>query len=92
MDCGTMGSVRHVLGMRKSLISVGILDSVGTFVKGGVLKVEKGNKVVIKGQKIENLFKLIRSMVKVELRDSDSNSQVDKDGLCVYVCSQRKEM
>lgn len=50
----------------------------------------KGNKHVIKGQKVVNLYKLKGSTIKVEL--GDSNSQVNRNGLCVYICSHRKGM
>lgn len=51
-----VASVRHVPGLRKRLISLGALNLRGCryFAKGKVLKVVKGNKIVIKGQKVRN--------------------------------------
>lgn len=62
----TMGGVRHGPRLKKRLISLGTLDSRGCmyFAKGGVLKVVKGNKIVIKGHKVRNLYKLIESMLR----------------------------
>lgn len=47
----TVGGVRHVLGLRRSLISLNTLVSRGCryFAKCGVLKVVKDNKIVIRG-------------------------------------------
>lgn len=69
--------------LKKSMILLGTLDSRGCmyFVKGTVLTVVKGNKIVIKSQKVWNLYKWIGSTVKVEL--GDSNSQVVR--LAIYL-------
>ena len=58
----TLSDVKHVLDLRKNLISLGILDSngYGYKSKGGVLKVIKGALVVMKGQKVGgNIYKLL---------------------------------
>ena len=56
----TLTNIRHVLGLRKNLISFGTLDSIGCNFSGesGVLRVTKGFLVVMKGKKIDNLYVL----------------------------------
>lgn len=45
-----VGGERHAMGLKKSLLSIGALNSRGCkyFVMGGVLKIIKGNTAVIK--------------------------------------------
>jgi hypothetical protein len=52
--------VRHVPKHRKNLISLGVIYSIGykCITQGGVLKVSKGVLVVIKENRIENLYHL----------------------------------
>jgi hypothetical protein len=54
----TLIYVRHVLELRKNLISLGVLDSTGynCTSQGGVLKVSKGILVVMKEKRIGNLY------------------------------------
>ena len=56
----TLSDVRHVLELKKNLISLGVLDSNGYKFTGqnGVLKVSKGALVVIKAEKVGNLYRL----------------------------------
>ena len=56
----TLTSVRHVLDLKKNLISLGVLDSDGYKFTGqnGVLKVSKGALVVMKAEKVGNLYRL----------------------------------
>lgn len=51
--------------MNKSLLSVGVLDSIGCSisVREGVMKITKGSMVIIKGQKKGTLYKLIGDTV-----------------------------
>ena len=59
--------VRHVLGLRKNLISLGMLDSKGFNFssKGGVLEVSKSEKKMLKGQLAGgNLYKLLGNVVR----------------------------
>ena len=53
-------NVRHVLELRKNLISLGVLDTNGykTFIQGGVMKIYKGILLVMKAKKVGNLFQL----------------------------------
>ena len=58
--------VRHVPGLRKNLISLGMLDSKGFNFssKGGVLEVSKNGKMMLKGQLDGgNLYKLLGNVV-----------------------------
>jgi hypothetical protein len=52
--------VRHVPELRKSLISLGVLDTGGytSIFQGGVMKVYKGILLVMKAKKVGNLFLL----------------------------------
>ncbi|GFZ16976.1 hypothetical protein Acr_26g0002460 [Actinidia rufa] len=56
----TLTEVRHVLNLRKNLISIGMLDSKGCSfdASGGTLRVFKGNKEMLWGKKIEGLYRL----------------------------------
>jgi hypothetical protein len=55
-----LADVRHVLELRKNLISLGVLDTRGykSIVQGGVMKVYKGILVVMKEKKVGNMFLL----------------------------------
>ena len=62
----TLCDVRHVLDLRKNLISLGALDSNGFCYKfeSGVMKVSKGIMTVMKGQKTaENIYRLLGTTV-----------------------------
>eukprot|EP00253_Pinus_taeda_P019972 PITA_19972 len=56
----TLTSVRHVPDLKKNLISLGVLDSDGYKFTGqnGVLKVFKGALVVMKAEKVGNIYRL----------------------------------
>ena len=56
----TLSDVRHVPDLKKNLISLGVLDSNGYKFTGqnGVLKVSKGALVVMKAEKVGNLYRL----------------------------------
>ena len=58
----TIQGVRHVKGLKKSLLFIGQLDDLGckTHVENGILKVVKGALVVMKAKKISsNLYMLL---------------------------------
>lgn len=59
----TLTNVRHIPDLRLSLISFGIFDSIGCSIGilGGIVKVKKDVLVVMKGEKKENLYRLIGS-------------------------------
>ncbi|KAK2976787.1 hypothetical protein RJ640_027623 [Escallonia rubra] len=61
----TLGDVRYIPDLKKNLISLGTLDSIdcSISIKCGVMKVNKGAMVIMKGQKIGNLYKLIGNTV-----------------------------
>ena len=56
----TLTNVRHVPDLKKNLISLGVLDSSGYkgSVHGGVLKISKGILIVMKANRVGNLYKL----------------------------------
>jgi hypothetical protein len=56
----TLTDVRHVLELRKNLISLGVLDIGGykCIVQGGVMKVYKGILLVMKDKMIDNIYLL----------------------------------
>ena len=60
-----LSNVRHVPDLRKNLISLGVLDDLGYSYssKGGIMKVTKGALMVMKGQKISTLYRLIGNIV-----------------------------
>uniref|UniRef100_A0A2N9J8T4 CCHC-type domain-containing protein n=1 Tax=Fagus sylvatica TaxID=28930 RepID=A0A2N9J8T4_FAGSY len=57
--------VRHILDLRKNLISLGVLDDLGYSysTKGGVMKITKGTLLVMKGRKVNQLYRLIGNTV-----------------------------
>ena len=56
----TLTDVRYIHELRKNLISMGFLDNAGykLSVQGGVMKISKGILVVMKENRIGNLYKL----------------------------------
>jgi hypothetical protein len=59
----TISGVRHVKGLKKTLLSVGQFDSLGCKIRteNGIMKIVKGALVVLKARKIAaNLFVLMR--------------------------------
>jgi hypothetical protein len=58
-------NVRYVPNLKKNLISLGTLDSLGYgySAKDGVIKITKGTMVIMKGKKIGNLYKLLGDTV-----------------------------
>uniref|UniRef100_J3N766 Reverse transcriptase zinc-binding domain-containing protein n=1 Tax=Oryza brachyantha TaxID=4533 RepID=J3N766_ORYBR len=67
----TLSNVRHVPRMKRNLISLGTLESLGYKYVGdnGVLKISKGNLVVLKGNRIDSLYFLQGSKVTVVIGD-----------------------
>ena len=62
---GTLKDVRHVSDLRKNLLSLGGLGSSGYKFSGadGILKVTKGSMAVLKAERMENLYKVIESVI-----------------------------
>ena len=60
-----LSNVRHVPDLRKNLISLGVLDDLGYSYssKGGIMKITKSALMVMKGQKISTLYRLIGNTV-----------------------------
>ena len=60
-----LNNVRHVPNLRKNLISLGVLDDLSYSYpsKGGIMKIIKGALMVMKGQKISTLYRLIGNTV-----------------------------
>jgi hypothetical protein len=61
----TLTNVSYVPDLKKNLISLGTLDILGYSysAKDGVMKIAKGALVVMKCEKIENLYKLLGNTV-----------------------------
>ncbi|PKA57599.1 Retrovirus-related Pol polyprotein from transposon TNT 1-94 [Apostasia shenzhenica] len=74
----TLIKIRHVLDLRKNLISLGTLDNSGcTFTySDDIIKVKKGALVVMKGEKIRLLYRLIGETIT---RDVAITSSSDND-------------
>ena len=63
----TIQGVRHVKGLKKNILSIGQLDDLGCKIltEGGIIKVVKGNLVVMKAKKIiANLYMLLGDTVQ----------------------------
>ena len=67
--------VRHVPNLRKNLISLGMLDKMGCFVKleSGTLKVMRGSMVLIKGNLSNGLYVLYGTVVTGDVWVSNQN-------------------
>jgi hypothetical protein len=74
----TLTGVRHVLGLRKNLISLGTLDSRGCRFssKNGVLRVYKGDKEMLQGKMVGNLYRL---QGRVEMKRANIGHQESKE-------------
>jgi hypothetical protein len=61
----TLKNVRHILDLKKNLISLGTLDSLGYKYsgEGGVIRVSKGPLVMVQGNKVDGLYFLQGSTV-----------------------------
>ena len=62
----TLKDVRHVLDLKKNLISLGTIDSNGFRYKSknGIMKVLKGSMIMMKERKInDNIYKLLGSTI-----------------------------
>jgi len=77
----TLIDVRHVPELRNKLISLGVLDSNGyKFTsQNGVLKVSKGALVVMKAEKVGNLYRLKRS---TWVSEAATVSKKEEEGTC----------
>ena len=75
----TLIDVRHVLELKKILISLRTLDSNGCTYKarGGVLRISKGALVVMKGKKINGLYTLQGSTIIGAIVVSTSESIIE---------------
>ena len=60
-----ISNVRHVPDLRKNLISLGVLDDLeySYSSEGRIMKITKGSLMVMKGQKVSMLYKLIGNTV-----------------------------
>ena len=76
----TLHGVRHVLELRRNLISIGMLDKQGFVprVEGGVIKITKGSIVFMRG-KLENGLYLLagnvqKGIVAIVTEETDSHA------------------
>ena len=74
-------NVRHVHDLKKNLVSLGTLDSLGCkfSTEGGVLRVSKGILVLIKGQLAKGLYFLQGSTIIGDVAVSSSSSDLESD-------------
>jgi len=74
--------VRYVPQLKKNLISVGALETLGRVVsiRNGVLKMTKGSMVVMKGIRQNNLYYLKGSTVTGQVETS-----ISSDDICTQV-------
>jgi len=61
----TLINVRHVQDLKKNLLSLGDLEARGYKFSGvnGVIKVTRGSMMILKGERIANLYKLTESII-----------------------------
>ncbi|XP_020250324.1 uncharacterized protein LOC109827718 [Asparagus officinalis] len=74
----TLSDMRHIPDLKKNLISLSSLDSIGCSYtgEGGALRVTKGSLVVMKGSKVNSLYVLQGSTVT---GSASVYSDVDRD-------------
>ncbi|KAK2970683.1 hypothetical protein RJ640_001943 [Escallonia rubra] len=74
----TLTDVRHILEMRKNIISLGILDSNGCSYRaaGGVMRIMKDALVVMKGLKQNSLY-LLQGCTIIGATSTSSSSGID---------------
>lgn len=84
----TLTDVRHVLELKKNLISLGVLDSNGCkyTAEGGDMRASKGALVVMKGKMARNLYALQGSTV---LGTVAISSPINPDKDCTHVWHMR---
>ena len=75
--------VRHAPKLKRNLISVGMLDSLGYFFKSesGGLEIRKGTEIVMKGVKENGLYVLQGSSVPIQ-EGTSAVSEEDRTKLC----------
>ncbi|PKA56982.1 Retrovirus-related Pol polyprotein from transposon TNT 1-94 [Apostasia shenzhenica] len=75
----TLTEVRHVPDLRKGLISLGTLDASGCTFTGsdGIIKVKKGTLIVMKGEKIGSLYRLIGKTITGDVAVTSSSDDDD---------------
>jgi len=78
-----MKNIRHVLGLKKNLISISVLDSIGYKIvtEGGVMKVMKGTLIILQCDKIRSLYFLKGSTIKGGVIESLVGSSGFSDGV-----------
>ncbi|KAK3043426.1 hypothetical protein RJ639_002005 [Escallonia herrerae] len=87
----TLGDVRYIPDLKKNLISLGTLDSIdcSISIKGGVMKVSKSAMVIMKGQKTENLYKLMGKTViggaSVSTHNKERSKLDPKSKECIFL-------
>ena len=66
----TLTNVRHVPHLKKNLLSLGALEPRGYMFSGadGAIKVTKGSMIILKGERIANLYKLTEALLLVMLQ------------------------
>ena len=74
----TLTNVKHILDLKKNLISLGYLERIGcsfsSYARSGVLNISKGAMVVMRGRRLEN--NLYRLEGSVMTGDSDTATMV----------------
>jgi hypothetical protein len=74
----TLKNVRHIPNLKKNLISLGTLDSIGYKYsgEGGVIRVSKGSLVMMQGNKVDDLYFLQGSTVTGSVDVSSDATQL----------------
>ena len=88
-----LSNVRHVPDLRKNLISLGVWDDLGYsyLSKGGIMKITKGSLMVMKGEKVSTLYRLIgntvvgRVAITTLVESSTDNKNYDICDLAILV-------
>ena len=81
----TLTNFRRILDLKKTIISLSTLDSLGYKYsdKGGVIQVSKGLLVIMKGNKVDDLYFLQGSTMTSSAAVSSSNDP-DSDTTCLW--------
>jgi len=81
----TLTNVRHVLDLKKNLLSLGALEARGNKFSGaeGAIKVNKGSMTILKGERTINLYKLTEALLLVMLQQQQRRRILQYFGTCI---------
>ncbi|PON75346.1 Zinc finger, CCHC-type, partial [Parasponia andersonii] len=82
----TIQEVRHVKGLKKNLLSLGYLNSLGckTRVENGIMKIMKGTLVVMKAEKITVTLYMLKGDTLMEAETSIASTNSGEESMIMW--------